>query len=163
LHGSSRRQSRVWLPYTVGVRHHLVILLSVLAIPLMGSQCDWGVAVDNRIPSEEEQTEQGGGLTFVARSGDGVLAVAAASASNRSIVESALATSVLAVPGTDESSTEPVETSRDSGTGIEAAVGLAMNGAEVAPSSAVPEPTGLLLFSMGLGMVGYGMRRLRTA
>ena len=139
----------------------------------MGSDCEWGVAVDNRTSEqrEGEGNREGGGLLVAVRStdgfGDGSSAAAAIAAPHRWIVEAALATPVHRVADPIDSASEPSPAVDAAGpvptVAASHAAPLAGSGAAASPgpSTAVPEPGGAMLFGMGL-LVGSAWMLRRT-
>jgi hypothetical protein len=141
-----------------------LLLLPLLALTSMGSQCEIRARVGEPVRPEEKPPSEptaDGGLVVVVRAGDSLAAADAASAVRRQpVVQAALGASVLAVATSGEAAVGPSAVERES------ARLLATSWLEPGPASPsggsaapVPEPSGLLLFASGLALLFPWLQR----
>lgn len=140
------------------MRRFPLSILPFLGLALLGNSCEFKAAVNNSLPSEQvEGPRDANGLLIVIRSGDPIEVPAAPSAS--AVVAVALSMSALSAA---EVAVEDALASIRSAETLEwrEAQGSVPSPPVIdRPAAAVPEPSGLLLFACGLGLVSIRWRR----
>ena len=157
--------------YTAAVQRVFVLFIAILSVSLVGAQCEYAASVNNGLVAEEgsdRETIEGGsngGLIVVVRDGevDGGLVL-----TTGAVVSAAVATSLLDPRFEDSGALEDAPSERTAFALGAAATDAASEG-DGMPAPAlrsgdaagpVPEPSGILLFSVGLGVSAIVTRRL---
>jgi hypothetical protein len=155
------------------MERRLFLVLAILSLVLMGGECEFGARVGTRPPEEEDGTGSTGGLAIGIQTGTAIETTnAAAAASRRQVVAVAVGVSAWtpSIPAFEPmdrvaaaSSSrpdlfdEPIRLASSSEVGRVAPV--SSGGGAASP---VPEPGGVHLFLVGLGIVQASLRRPRS-
>lgn len=138
-------------------------LLPFVALALMGNSCEFRAGVNNSLPpAEGEAPGEGSGLRVLVRSGDPIeqLAVAPALGMEGSVA-AALSMSALTSAHFTESEEPDLSSEAFAAKDLAAPPGIpTVSQPSERPVSAVPEPSGMLLFAAGICAASI-MRRKR--